>query len=59
LPRGSSSNHAQSGGVGLIGLTQALRLLAAILTTGAKQVGGLELTTGPLKARTESDRRPV
>ena len=29
-----------SGGLGLIGLAQALRLLAEILTTGAKQVGG-------------------
>jgi hypothetical protein len=40
LALGRKTNHAQSGGVGLIGLTQALRLLAAILTTGAKQVGG-------------------
>jgi hypothetical protein len=29
-----------SGGLGLIGLAQALRLLAEILTTGAKQMGG-------------------
>ena len=29
-----------SGGFGLIGLAQALRLLAEILTRGARQVGG-------------------